>query len=168
MDDAVTRIDSTGLPGDELSFRADAVMPAQFFPARRVSESVEPILRLMASILIDAVRCFQRNFDARQPYRRQEFREARFWIFHDQGKGPFSFDDVCLALDIDPRYLRKVIARWEKNRRSGDEQRMTRRSLGQIAGRMPSLRSTPKRPHDPRSSEEKARNDRDRPLKGAL
>jgi hypothetical protein len=141
MDDTGTRIDQKDLAGDELSSRADAVLPAQFYPARRASESVEPILRLMAGILVDAVRCFQRNFEARQPYKRQEFREARFWIFHDKENGPFSFKDVCEALEIDPRHLREMILRWEKNRRSGDEQRMTRRTIGNIAGRMPSLRS---------------------------
>jgi hypothetical protein len=56
-----------------LSFRADAVVPAQFYPARPGSASVEPIMRLMAGILIDAVRCFQNNFEARHPSRRQEF-----------------------------------------------------------------------------------------------
>ena len=108
MDDPVTRIESTSdTAGDEL--RADAVMPAQFYPARRGSASVEPIMRLMGGILADAVRTFQRNFEAKSPSRRQEFREARFWIFHDKADGPFSFEDVCDALGIDPRRLRTLI-----------------------------------------------------------
>jgi hypothetical protein len=147
MDDPGTSADRTAAAGDELSFRADAVMPAQFYTARR-SASFEPIVRLMGGILIDAVRCFQRNFDARQPYKRQEFREARFWIFHDRGKGPFSFEDVCNALEIDPRRLRDLIVRWEKSKRSGDDQRITPRSLLNIAGRMPSHRETPSRSSD--------------------
>src|SRR5258708_32665138 len=73
----MTRIDAAGPASDDLSFRADALMPAQFYPARPGSASVEPIMRLMAGILIDAVRCFQNNFEARHPSRRQEFREAR-------------------------------------------------------------------------------------------
>src|SRR5882762_7199074 len=71
------RLDPTVLASDDLSFRADAVMPAQFYPARRGWASVEPIMRLMAGILIDAVRCFQNNFEARHPSRRREFIEAR-------------------------------------------------------------------------------------------
>jgi|SRR5216684_4511948 len=67
MSDPGIRIDPTGPAGDELSFRADAVMPAQFYPARRGAASVEPIMRLMAGILIDAVRCFQHSFEARVP-----------------------------------------------------------------------------------------------------
>ena len=138
MDDPGTRIDPIGLAGDEL--RADAIMPAQFYPARRGSASVEPIMRLMGGILADAVRCVQRNFEAKSPSRRQEYREAKFWIFHDKGGGPFSFEDVCDALEIDPHRLRDLIIRWEKNRRPGDKPRMIRRSAVQINGRVQSRR----------------------------
>jgi hypothetical protein len=139
MDDAVMRIESTSdTAGDEL--RADAVMPAQFYPARRGSASVEPIMRLMGGILADAVRTFQRNFEAKSPSRRQEFREARFWIFHDKTDGPFSFEDVCDALGIDPRRLRTLILTWEKNKRPGDKPRMIRRSAVNLGGRMQSSR----------------------------
>jgi hypothetical protein len=137
MSDPGIRIDPTGPASDELSFRADAVMPSQFYPARRGAASVEPIMRLMAGILIDAVRCFQRSFEARGSDRRQEFREAQFWIFDDKGDGPFSFQCVCDSLELDPRDLREWILRWQKDRRSGDKQRMIRRSPVNIAGRIP-------------------------------
>src|SRR5271167_742440 len=133
MNDPDTQIDSMmGSASDEL--RADAVMPAQFYPARRVSASVEPIMRLMGGILADAVRSFQRNFEAKSTNRRQEFREARFWIFHDNADGPFGFEDVCDALGIDPRRLRALILSWEKNKRPGDKPRMIRRSAVQVGG----------------------------------
>jgi len=123
-----TRIDPGGPASDDLSFRADAVMPAQFYPDRPGSASVEPIMRLMAGILIDAVRCFQNNFEARHPSRRQEFREARLWIFDDRGTGPFSFRSVCDSLEVDPPGLRNWIVRWQEKGRSGERQRMIRRS----------------------------------------
>ena len=139
MEDPATQIDSViGSASDEL--RADALMPAQFYPARRGSASVEPIMRLMGGILADAVRCVQRNFEAKSPSRRQEYREAKFWIFHDKGDGPFSFGDVCDALGIDPRRLRDLIIHWEKNKRPGDKPRMIRRSAVQISGRVQARR----------------------------
>jgi hypothetical protein len=139
MDDAVMRIESTiDTAGDE--FRADAVMPAQFYPARRGSASVEPIMRLMGGVLADAVRTFQRNFEAKSPVKRQEFKEARFWIFHDKTDGPFSFQDVCDALGIDARRLRALILTWEKNKRPWDKPRMIRRSAVKTGGRMQSSR----------------------------
>ena len=140
MDDPATRFDSmTSAAGDEL--RSDALMPAQFYPARRGSAAVEPIMRLMGGILADAVRCFQRNFQAKSRSGRQEFREARFWIFHPNGEGPFSFEDVCDALGIDPRHLRNLILRWEKNRRPGDKLRLIRRSAVTVGGQVQSSRS---------------------------
>ena len=133
MNEPATQIDPTvGHAGDDL--RADALMPAQFYPARRGSASVEPIMRLMGGILADAVRSFQRNFDATSPSRRQEFREARTWIFHRNADGPFSFAEVCENLDIDPHRLRALILRWEKNKRPGDKPRMIRRSAVSIDG----------------------------------
>jgi hypothetical protein len=130
---------SIGHAGDD--FRADSVMPAQFYPPRRGSAEVEPIMRLMGAILIDAIRCFQNNFEARFSSAQQEFREARFWIFDDQSDGPFSFESVCNALQIDPRGLRDSILRWKRERQTGDKPRIIRRSPVNIAGPMGLSRS---------------------------
>ena len=127
MSDPDTRIDLTGTSGEELPISANAVMPAQFSPARRHVASVEPMIRLMAGILIDAVRCFQRHFDARESNRRQEFREAKSWIFDDMGNGPFSFMDVCDWLEIDPHGLRDWIVRRQQYRRRVDNHLEMRR-----------------------------------------
>jgi hypothetical protein len=140
-----TRIDTTPIDpassaSDDLSFRSDAVMPAQFYPARRGSASVEPIMRLMAGILIDAVRCFQSNFEARHPSKRQEFWETRLWIFDDRGTGPFSFRSVCDSLEVDPHGLRNWIVRWQEKRRCGERPRIIRRSPVNITKRMQSRR----------------------------
>src|SRR5277367_3021890 len=125
MDNLGTQFDSmVGSAGEDL--RADAVMPAQFYAARRGSASVEPIMRLMGGILADAVRILQRNFGAESATKRREFSEARHWVFHGKGDGPFSFEDVCGTLDIDPRRLRELIIRWEKNKQPGDTPRMIR------------------------------------------
>lgn len=140
MYDAARRIDSASSASEDLSFRADAVMPAQFYPARRGSASVEPIKRLMAGILVDAVRCFQNNFEARHPSRRQEFSEARFWIFDNRGTGPFSFQSVCDALEVDQVALRNWIICWREKRRAGERQRMIRRPPVNIRRRMQSRR----------------------------
>jgi hypothetical protein len=144
MDDLGMRIDPMGLEDDELSFCA-AVLPAQFYSFRRGSASVEPIMRLMAGILIDAVRCFQRNFKAHRPSRRQEFREAQFWIFDDNENGPFSFQCVCDSLEIDPCRLRDWITRWQKDKFYGDK-RMTRRSPVNNAMLTRSQGGRPKKP----------------------
>src|SRR5580700_5385082 len=119
MDNPGTQIDSmVGSAGDEL--RADAVTPAQFYPARRGSASVEPIMRLMGGVLADGVRSYQRNFEAQTGNRRQEF---------------------CETLNIDPSRLRELIIRWEKTQRPGDKPRMIRRSAVKTGGRLRSRRT---------------------------
>src|SRR5580658_8360868 len=140
MDNPGTQIDSmVGSSGDEL--RADAVMPAQFYPARRGSASVEPIMRLMGGVVADAVRSFQRNIGAQAWSSRHEFSEARRWLFDTKEDGPFSFEDVCETLNIDPRRLRELIIRWEENQRPGDKPRMIRRSAVKTGGRLRSRRT---------------------------
>jgi hypothetical protein len=119
--------------------------PHNFTP--RGAASVEPIRRLMAGILIDAVRCFQRNFEARSSDRRQKFREARVWIF-DTRETDLSLSRACNSLEIDPRSLRNSIVGRQKDRRSGEKQRMIRRSPVNIAGRnaiAAQTRPTPRR-----------------------
>ena len=139
MDHPHTPIDPTGPGADE--FRFDSVMPAQFYPPRRRPAEFEPIMRLMGAILIDAVRCFQNNFEAHLPSAKNEFREARFWIFDKKADGPFSFETVCNALQIDSRGLRASLLRWKGERQAGAKPRIIRRSPVNIAGPMGLSRS---------------------------
>ena len=140
MDHPHTPIDPTGPGHDE--FRFDSVMPAQFYPPRRRPAEFEPIMRLMGAILIDAVRCFQNNFEARLPSAQSEFREARIWIFDNKADGPFSFESVCSALQIDSRSLRASLLRWRGERQAGAKPRIIRRSPVNIAGPMGLSRSS--------------------------
>jgi len=140
MDHPQTPIDPTGPGHDE--FRFDSVMPAQFYPPRRRPAEFEPIMRLMGAILIDAVRCFQNNFEARLSSAQNEFREARSWIFDNRADGPFSFESVCNALQIDSRGLRDSLLRWKRDRQAGAKPRIIRRSPVNIAGPMGLSRSS--------------------------
>lgn len=138
MNEPDMRIVSTGTTSNELSFETDGVMPEQFYPGRRRAPSLEPVMRLMAAVLIDAVRCFQRTSEASHTTGRREFREVQRWIFDDRGHGPFSFQSVCESLEIDPGGLRSWLVRGRYNRRSGgDKPRTIRRSPVNVTGRLP-------------------------------
>jgi hypothetical protein len=116
---------------------SQAVLPLQFYGARRGTSEIEPVRRLMIAMLVDAVRCFQTKFERRQPGRRQEFAEVRSWIFYDVDDGPFSFRAVCDALEIDPEAVRKGLTRWAAERLAGAKPRMIRRpslTAGRISG----------------------------------
>ncbi len=121
MAHTVTRIDSLAAVNGEFPFQPEAVPPVQFHHARRGTTTVEGVKSLMCAILIDAVRCFQTNLEARRRARQQQFREAHFWIFSDEGYGPFCFKEVCSALELDPRGVRRWLLRWQERRRAGEK-----------------------------------------------
>ena len=144
----------------ELSFRSDAVLPAQFFHERQGSGALKPFSRLMHAILIDAVRCYQVNFDARSPSKKQQFSEARGWLFHDEDSGPFSFRKVCDALEIDPDNVRRGLTSWKVKRLAGEKVAAIRRSPVPVASRISQPRSSEPRHDLARQSGEK-RNGQD-------
>ena len=86
---------------------SDALLPAQLYGPRRGNAALEPVKRLMMAILVDAIRCYQRNFEAVTLRKRREFREAQDWLFKDRNDGPFAFDTVCYVLDTNPDFLRR-------------------------------------------------------------
>lgn len=124
---------------DELSLQFDAVLPAQFFQERQGKEALKPVTRLMYAILIDAVRCYQVNYDARRPSKKQQFSEARGWLFHDGDNGPFSFRRVCDELEIAPHDVRRGLISWKVKRLAGEEVAAIRRSPVPVARRISQL-----------------------------
>jgi|SRR5271157_2974014 len=117
MDDLGTRIDPMGPAGDELSFRADAVMPAQFYPAcpgcfSRTDRAPdgEHSYRCGAMFFSVISKRVIRTDGRNSGKLRSGFSTTR-------RNGPFSFQCVCDALEIDPRGLSNWIIRWQKDRR---------------------------------------------------
>jgi hypothetical protein len=104
------------------------VLPEQFFGDRRGTSEIQPVRRLMIAMLVDAVKCFETRFDARQPATCREFAEVRSWIFSDADDGVFSFRAVCDALGVEPALIRKGLARRQEKRLAGERRRILRRS----------------------------------------
>ena len=71
-------------------------------------------IALRRAILCDALHCFQQQFIgvARQP--RHLAQEAEQWLFSDDTQWPFSFLNICAALELDPTYLRKRLLQWTR------------------------------------------------------
>jgi hypothetical protein len=116
-------------------FAQDAVLPEQFYGDTR-SKALEPERRLMLALLTDAVRCYQSGVDTPSGTRTQVFAEAENWIFHAPLKTPFSFEDVCNALEIDPAYLRKGLRRWRDQKLAKGDLRLIRRLPVVIRGQV--------------------------------
>ena len=61
---------------------------------------LQPEKRLMFATLLDAIEWFQ-------VYAEQDrlFKETEEWIFEDDHEWPYSFINICEAVDMNPKYL---------------------------------------------------------------
>ena len=119
------------------------ILPAQFFSGRPDRARTEPLQRLAFAVLVDALNVFQSNFGAPRPDRRRQFNEAQEWLLGPQGEGPFSFENVCYLLDVDPSRVRNTVRQWQGMKRAGQPcQALARRSP---VNRMGALRPRPRR-----------------------
>jgi hypothetical protein len=101
-----------GRPPIHLSLSLNLVMPEQFFAAGSEG-SARGERRLMLAVLEDAVDALLKYATARDGRGRTLRDEAERWIEEDDTRSPFSFLNVCEALDLNPSCLRKGLARWK-------------------------------------------------------
>ena len=92
----------------------DTLLPSQYFAALKRKGNHEPERRLAIAVLQDAVDCYQKHLHARDRKARQLFLDAEEWIASDDRSWPFSFDNVCDLLQINPQYLRRGLAVWKE------------------------------------------------------
>ena len=86
----------------------DSLLPSQYYSIARSS----PYYRLLLAVLEDAIRSFQRNFNARTARQRILFREAKEWLFGLDGTAFMSCPMVCESLGIEPVLLRRRLREW--------------------------------------------------------
>jgi hypothetical protein len=66
--------------------------------------------RLMLAVLKDAVECIERYRTGRGSRSRAAYDAALRWVCTHNPHWPFSFDSICLELDLDPDRLRSFLA----------------------------------------------------------
>lgn len=77
------------------------------FQDRELAEtSKEPENRLMLAVLEEALVTFQRGLNSPVPERRKRFFEVDRWVASIDTDWPFSFENICSTLRIDPDYIR--------------------------------------------------------------
>ncbi len=91
----------------------DTLVPAQYFDRVGSDAAFQPEKRLMLAVLEEAIATFQRHIlsDNRRSQRLVE--EVESWASGAEADWPFSFENVCAALDLEPEYLRAGMARWK-------------------------------------------------------
>jgi hypothetical protein len=71
---------------------------------------------LMLAVLEDAIRCFQEHLRSPRDNPRRLSRQAEEWARADDWDWPFSFNNVCDTLGLNPHALRTALFRWKDRR----------------------------------------------------
>ena len=114
-------------------FEPDTLLPAQYFAAFSREGGMVRERRLMLAVLQDAVECYQKYALARDPRGVELFRDASEWIESGERDWPFSYENVCEVLGLNPEYIRKGLSKWRQQR--GPIKRTTAR-IGPLSERL--------------------------------
>ena len=95
------------------TLEADLIVPSQFFDRIRVEPSSQPEKRLMLAVMEDAISTFQKSVQGETRRQRRLLKETEEWISSPDSSWPFSFENICTALNIEPNYLRAGIRQWK-------------------------------------------------------
>jgi hypothetical protein len=95
---------------------ADTEPPLERRSPRSTAGEASPVSegeqRLMLAALEDALRIIVRRGADRKGRSRRDFVEERAWVLSNDEGWPFSFLNICDAVDIDPKGLRTRLAPW--------------------------------------------------------
>jgi hypothetical protein len=97
-------------------FGPDIVLPEQFFEGARRDSYISGEKALMLAVLEDGIRCFQEHLRNPRSNPRLLSQQAEQWIRAVDYDWPFSFNNVCETLGIDPSALRSALLTWKAKR----------------------------------------------------
>jgi hypothetical protein len=100
------------LVGEGRLFEPDVMLPVQYFTLLRKHSPQGPEYYLVIAMLQDAVECFQKYRFTTDEIGRELFEDAAEWFDSRDRKWPFSFENVCGILSLNPDYLRRGLAEW--------------------------------------------------------
>jgi hypothetical protein len=91
------------------------ILPAQFFPR---PGALSPERRLMMIVLARALLDLQTHAGTGTPRARRHLAEVEAWFAADDDVWPFSFVNLCHALDLDAAAVRSRLVRWRRAARA--------------------------------------------------
>ncbi|HEY8516347.1 MAG TPA: hypothetical protein VIS07_12600 [Candidatus Binatia bacterium] len=94
---------------DTNPFGPDVILPEQFYDQRNGTEHVSGEKALMLAVLEDGIRCFQEHLKNPRVRPRLLARQAEKWIRSTDWDWPFSFNNVCESLSLNPDCLRSKL-----------------------------------------------------------
>ena len=102
-------------------------------PRLRVAPLDHGDFALMCAVLEDALKCFQHQLLPDSKREQRLAQEAEEWLFVDDAGWPFSFVNICSALDLNPERVRLGLARWRH--RASCEQHLRKTHLSPLQDR---------------------------------
>jgi hypothetical protein len=97
-------------------FAPEVVLPEQLTQGYRRDSYVSGEKALMLAVLEDGIRCFQEHLTNPRSNPRLLSKQAEEWIRAVDYEWPFSFNNVCETLGIDPEALREKLVTWKAQR----------------------------------------------------
>jgi hypothetical protein len=94
-------------------FAPEVVLPEQLLAGARRDSYASGEKALMLAVLEDGIRCFQEHLTNARSNPRLLSKQAEDWIRADDWDWPFSFNNVCENLCIDPEALRLALFTWK-------------------------------------------------------
>ncbi len=98
---------SVSAPREPSTFGPDVILPEQFYDKNLATEKVSGERALMLAVLEDGIRCYQEYLGSPRVRPRLMARQAEKWIRSADWEWPFSFNNICESLSLDPESLRE-------------------------------------------------------------
>ncbi len=138
------QLNTTGASEDRMPTQLvpDALVPAQYFERVGADASSQPEKKLMLAVLEEAIATFQRHLLSQSRQSRRLVQEFEAWAAAVDQDWPFSFENICTALRLEPAYLRLGLARWKEaeiHRRDSGEPTVYRFPFRRVNGRRHSI-----------------------------
>jgi len=113
MTNATAQRTVTTSHGAGVELEPEVVLPSQFHNRSGLDASLQPEKRLMLAVMEDAVGTFQKYVLARDRAGQKLLAEVEEWIDSDDIDWPYSFVNICNALELDVAFMRNGLHRWK-------------------------------------------------------
>jgi hypothetical protein len=93
----------------------DVLLVNEYLHVYQSNLAQTPEVRLVAALLKDGIDSYIKYLSAKPRRGKKSLaNEAEEWIFDKDEDWPFSFENVCRVLKIDPGYIRRILLRYKQ------------------------------------------------------
>jgi hypothetical protein len=114
MTNATAQRTVTSSPGVGVELEPEVMLPSQFYFRGGLDASLQPEKRLMLAVMEDAVGTFQKYVWARDRAGQRLLAEVEEWFESHDIDWPYSFVNICHALNLDVDFMRDGLRRWKR------------------------------------------------------